>query len=93
MILVMKGALQVVFGDPYSLPRQSSTQTDKTQDFYMIKANQNYPLEDQRTVSQFLSFGPTTHELQTQVDSPLQSHSTHINLLKLYNELIFKKNI
>lgn len=66
MMLAMKGALQVVFGDPYSLPRQSSTQTDKTQDFYMIKANQNYPLEDQRTVSQFLSFGPTTHELQTQ---------------------------
>lgn len=66
MTLVMKGARQVVFGDPYSLPRQSSTQTDKTQDFYMIKANQNYPLEDQRTVSQFLSFGPTTHELLTQ---------------------------
>ena len=63
MILVMKGALQVVSGDPYLLPRQSSTQTDKTQTNQM----NHKPHENSPQILLFTCFGPIEHELLTQV--------------------------
>ena len=63
MILVMKGAQQVVSGDPYSLPRQSSTQTDNTQ----IETNQMNRKPHENSPQIHKCFGPIEHELLTQV--------------------------